>query len=341
MNPPIKGGRSERPKNEWMIDERPEMRIISDDVWEKACLRWRAIQGTHPRKTGQRGFFSDQKSYVKTNPPHLLSGSLGCGVCGGSISLVSGKGGGYYGCLNASRKSCSNHVLVNRKRIEKHFIKALYEKVLKVETVKIVLDKTAQKVREHFAHVPEEIRLKKVELNQTETRIHHLIQFISEGKAMSSVSSIATALEQDETKAKILKADVEVLERAQRSAFEPPPVEWIKSQLSKLHELLQKRVEASALLVRKLTGRIVLTPKIPEVGRPYCHAKSKLKSFALLDDPDEPSGSGSNSLQWWRRWESNPRPKVFVLPIFMFSFSFNLNEESSEKRDNSSSSLRY
>jgi hypothetical protein len=31
-----------------------------------------------------------------------LSGSLKCGACGGAIGLVSGKGSGYYGGLNAS-----------------------------------------------------------------------------------------------------------------------------------------------------------------------------------------------------------------------------------------------
>ncbi len=35
----------------------------------------------------------------------------------GAIALVSGKGSGYYGCTNASRKSCDNKVLISRKRL--------------------------------------------------------------------------------------------------------------------------------------------------------------------------------------------------------------------------------
>ena len=44
-----------------------------------------------------------QRSYVEPNPPHLLSGTLYCGACAGTIGQVSGKGSGYYGCLAAVR----------------------------------------------------------------------------------------------------------------------------------------------------------------------------------------------------------------------------------------------
>src|SRR5688572_15203663 len=156
----------DRPKEEWVIQYRPEMRIISDDDRAAADHRWQEIGGVFPRRKGKKGFEGKRKSYVDSHPTHLLSGALRCGACGGAIALVSGKGSGYYGCLNASRRSCDNKVLIARKRIEDKFVAALNDAVLKPDVLALVYERTAKKIKEQFAHVPEELRLKKVELNR-------------------------------------------------------------------------------------------------------------------------------------------------------------------------------
>jgi hypothetical protein len=97
-----------RPKEDWVAQQRPEMRIVSDQDRRAADQQWREIDGVFPSKKGKRGFEGKRRSYVGSHPTHLLSGSLKCGSCGGAKGLVSGKGSGYYGCLNASRKACDN-----------------------------------------------------------------------------------------------------------------------------------------------------------------------------------------------------------------------------------------
>ena len=90
---PLSGKRKKviRAKEEWVIQHKPDMQIISDELWAGAQKRWSEIEKAYPK--GQTGFSKKQKSRVKTNPPHLFSGALQCGACGGSIALVSGKGG--------------------------------------------------------------------------------------------------------------------------------------------------------------------------------------------------------------------------------------------------------
>ena len=97
-----------------------------------------------------------------------------------------------------------------------------------------------------------------------------------------------------ESKAEPLKTEIESLEKTQGEAFEPPPKEWLVHRIGNIQEVLERKTEKSALLLRDLTGKIVLTPAVPDVGRPYYRAKSKLKSFAVLN-----GAKGSNSLQWW------------------------------------------
>ena len=280
-----------RPESEWVLQEKPELKIVESALWEKAQKRFEETKRAHPVSKG----FGRQKSYVESNPAYLLSGNMVCGACGGSIVLVSGKGSGYYGCHNAKRKTCDNKLLTSRKKLESFFMAALYEKVLKPDHLQMIYKKIAAEIQKQSAHIPEEIRLKKMELEKTETRIHRFVEFIASAKA---TASIATALEEAEGRAETLKTELGCLESCKKDVFEPPPREWLAHKIDNIQGVLEQKTEKSALLLRKLTGKITLTPKTPEVGRPYYHAKSRLKSFALLGQAE-----GSIWLKWRRRRE--------------------------------------
>ena len=68
----------------------------------------------------------------------------------------------------------------------------------------------------------------------------------------------------------------------------------------------------SALLLRELLGPITLTPVVPVAGRPSYVARTKFDTLKLLEnlDPDGGPDPGATSIGWWRRRESNPRPKI-------------------------------
>ena len=87
---------------------------------------------------------------------------------------------------------------------------------------------------------------------------------------------------------------------------------WIQERVAVLQEILERRTERSALLLRALLGRARLEPVTPEGGRPHYRAISNLQVLALLDVGSTPEGPdpSSTSLQWWRRRESNPRPEA-------------------------------
>lgn len=55
-------------------------------------------------------------------------------------------------------------------------------------------------------------------------------------------------------------------------------------------------------------GPIRLDPVTPDIGRPFYRAVTTLDALALNEAPSGAEG-GSNSLQRWRRRESNPRPR--------------------------------
>ncbi len=302
---PMTGKRKkvERPKEEWVVQVKEEMRIITDATWSKAVKRWREIEKAFPKDKKRPGFSTNQKSRVKTHPQHLLSGSLRCGSCGGSIALVSGKGSGYYGCLNAKRKSCENKVMVSRSKLEKHMISHLFGQLLKPEVFERVFKRVVKAIKEQHSDIPEEIRLKQISLNSAETKIKNFIDFVGQGRG---TKGLLEALEQSEQEAEVLQAELESLEGVKQRAFRPPPEEWIASKLESVKGVLEQKTEKSALLLRDYMGELTLTPQVPDIGKPYYKATGKLKTFSLLRDAEK----GSNSLHWWRWGESNPRPQA-------------------------------
>lgn len=149
-------------------------------------------------------------------------------------------------------------------------------------------------MREHFKHVPEELRLKKLELSRSESRVHNFIEFIASGRA---TAALAEALAQAEDQVKTLSADVAAMEGAKDHAFTPPPRAWIADRLRKLNELLATRTDKAALALRDLTGPVTLTPQVPEVGKPYFMAACRFNALNLLTVAE--GGDGSNRLHWW------------------------------------------
>jgi hypothetical protein len=97
-----------------------------------------------------------------------------------------------------------------------------------------------------------------------------------------------------------------------------------KERIRDFQQTLELNTRLSALILRKVLGRIRLEVVDPEVGHPYYIAHTTLDVVELLDprarnfsadpnhrrDPADRPQAGSNTLRLWRRGELNPRPKT-------------------------------
>ena len=113
-----------RPEKEHLSLRKDDLIIIEQDIWDRTKERWSKMEGTYPLSRKARTSGQKQRSYVYCAPTHLFSGTMKCHCCNGPIVLISGKGGGYYGCYNFRRKTCTNKLLVPRKRLEKIILSA-------------------------------------------------------------------------------------------------------------------------------------------------------------------------------------------------------------------------
>jgi hypothetical protein len=168
----------------------------------------------------------------------------------------------------------------------------------------VILIRVEEEVRRLYADVPQTIAIKEAELAAEERKIANFIEFVGEGRGSRQ---LAAALLESERRADQLKNELEGLRKNRATVFQAPPLPWIEERAARLQEVLERRTERSALLLRKLLGTIRLDPCRPEVGRPYYRALTKLQAVALLEHEGETGQeAGSTSLQWWRRRESNP-----------------------------------
>lgn len=284
--------RFEKPESEWRVREDEDLRIIPRDLWESVRARRQQMRRTWPGGTGRRGFSADQGSRQAHFPIHLLSGAMVCGVCGAAIAQVSGKGGGYYGCLGAAKGACKNKLLVRRKLAERVILDAVRERPADPEHIRHVLERVEEEVANLRSDVPEAIRLKEAELAAEGRRLANFVDFIGEGRGSRA---LAEALVETERRVDALRDELDGLRRTRDKVFRAPPIEWIQERITKLQSVLEHRTPRSALLLRDLLGPIRLVPVPVDLGRPYYRAVTSIDALAIIETPPEGGASESGS----------------------------------------------
>lgn len=303
---PRTGRRKSFPKaeSEWIVNEDESLRIIPQDLWDKVQERLKEVRRTWPGGKGRPGFCEQRGGRMRHYPTHLLSGLMVCDKCGKAIAQVSGKGGGYYGCLGAAKGACDNRLLVKRKLAEQVILAAIRDKLTSANSIHYLFKRVEQEVQNQSKDVPETIQLRESELDAEKRRVDNFIEFIAEGR---SSRALAEALAVSEKKIDELQIELDALKKSRDAVFQMPPLAWIEERIATIQNLLEKRTVQSALILRKLLGTVQLEPTQGEIGKPYYHAKSAFQPLALLEphENNEPaptgltSDAGSNSLRWW------------------------------------------
>lgn len=132
------------------------MRVISDELFAAVERRFETVNRMWGRKTGKRGLTSWSPRQV-----YLFSGLLRCGLCGGSIALISGRGRrGYakYRCpLHHERRVCANRLTIRRDKLERRLLAGLQQAVLREEAVDYVVARLEEELNKRAASLDAEL----------------------------------------------------------------------------------------------------------------------------------------------------------------------------------------
>jgi site-specific DNA recombinase len=122
-----------RPRSEWRVIERPELRIVCDELWERVQARLAWTKKIYRQQT-RSGLLNRTAS-----SHYLLSGIVKCDVCGGSLVITSGRsrrGHRRYGCSqHFYRGTCANAVQIRKDWLEEKLLAGLQDAVLQSDSI--------------------------------------------------------------------------------------------------------------------------------------------------------------------------------------------------------------
>ena len=95
------------PREQWIEEEVPELRIVPQQLWDKVQARLQGLADSPTSKAIKAGKF-----WLKRRPRHVLTGLVACGHCGDSMAVI---GRDYLRCSRAHRSAgCGTMGLASR-----------------------------------------------------------------------------------------------------------------------------------------------------------------------------------------------------------------------------------
>ncbi|WP_170433108.1 recombinase family protein [Ruegeria arenilitoris] len=188
LKDPNSGRRQARPNppEEWVIEDVPDLRIVTDDLWHAVKKRQEQTRNT-AISDGIRKLGRTKRAR------HLFSGMLTCGCCGGGVIQV---GKHYYGCSTQRNKgTCDNRLTIKRSELEDRVLSGLKEQLLHPDLIAEFAKAYQEEYNRLAGSIQQERGKAERDLAQVESKIAHLIDAISDGMFHPSMKDKLTALE--------------------------------------------------------------------------------------------------------------------------------------------------
>ncbi len=202
------------PRQDWIVNDAPELRIIAQGVWEQVKSLQKKNVEARKKHTQQshKGIFGLKG---RQDNLHLLSGVLICSSCEGGMAIVSGRREGYYGCIAAHRHgTCGNKTLLRRNKAEDAVLTYLNENLVSnTEIIRYATDKYNSLMRDHLKQAPNRKKEVERELGRVSGELQNLIRFIAEGKG-SDLDALTDAIRDRESRKAILSQELSTLDQS-------------------------------------------------------------------------------------------------------------------------------
>jgi DNA invertase Pin-like site-specific DNA recombinase len=267
--------RRPQPRAQWKVAETPNLRIISDTLWQQVRAREHETRARLKDGHLARGGLPGSRS------KHLLSGFLRCGECGGSVGVVSsGKAAGpRYGCVRACRQyTCQNRIETKVERLEVRVLDRLQAELVKPEIADYIVRETIRRGHQQPSGraKPETLT---AEIDRERQKLQNLVRALEDGEPSAT---IVQAIRTREERIRTLEG-----ERARMLAPVPPVVlepERVRQELANLAGLLRESVERARPVFRQLQLQVTLFPIEAAGERPHLKAVATCTLDALTTE---------------------------------------------------------
>jgi len=238
--------------DKWISILKPELKIISDELWQKVKQRQRYL-----KKITNGKYTKAKKIYAR----NLFSGLMSCGICQGNIVIVSGGKYAKYGCSNYWNKGfsvCENTAKIDKNRIELEILQALKLDFRNDKFINYLFKKVNAIIRAKFKENKNVLmyRALKDELKKINREIDNFINAIKAGIITESVKNqlILSEKRKEEIESK--------LENIENEKNNIPQIkkENIEHYLENLNQTLSLNSVLGRDFLNKVVSKIILTP---------------------------------------------------------------------------------
>ena len=283
---PATGRRLSRiqPIENWQIAEYPELRIVSDALWQNVQDRFHtlALQNQTRDKKGRLKGRTSGRTYDKAG---LFTGMLKCGICGGGLTAVSGSrrtGTQRFGCgfyRNKGRRICSNDLTVKAQVLETKLLQAIQGTILQPEALTFLVSTANSRLKLSSESENKEREMLTNELKEVNQGLRNIEHAIVSGLTGETTGHLLKVFEQKK------KNLVEKLEDVDSQKQRPIPTidsTKIQNMLSDLQGLLNTDPARGNAFFRKHFSPIVCTPE-KENGQRFYRASGAAREHEFLD----------------------------------------------------------
>ncbi|WP_159761405.1 recombinase family protein [Sphingomonas sp. 8AM] len=272
------------PENEWVEAPAPELRIVSDDLWQAVQLRRQQYEG--------------KSLHVTRRPKHLLSGLGVCGVCGGGWIRRDTN----YWCCGRFRDGggCTNNRTIKDSTYQDRVLDWLRTELLSPDLV-------ATYVREYHRHHTKMLVERTRERSTLERRrseaqrkLDRLVGIVADGGG--EFAEIREALgkaraDRDEADRQLARIEAPAV-----IGLHPMIADDYRRQIEELAATLaaDNANKEAAPKVRALIDRIILTPKGGKARGVDVNLVGRLEELIRMA-----TGSGSTHLTFFNKSASN------------------------------------
>ena len=300
LKDPKTGNRVARPnpRDQWVVEPVPTLRIIGDDLWQAAQSRLQIMRATvlpaaddvdDEQEHQQRRSSIGARLSRAHRPVWPLSGLIKCGVCDGPLTVM---GKGRLGCANHHARSiCTNNRTILHDALQGQIFEGLKQRLLAPELVEQFVKTYVQEVNA----ANQERGARRAKLHSEQARITRQIKTV-----LDTIKDIGGS--------RSLVDDLRSLERRQDEIAAELTRESEPEQLIELHpnlpDLYRRRVDALELALQDPEGAACASEALrslidavmfyPEDGRGKyrLELRGDLAAFLYLSDADTQKARG-------------------------------------------------
>lgn len=226
----------ERPKEEWIINDNMELRIVPEPVIN-------AIRKRQKRNTEAYGGLS----YTPLSQRYLFSGILICAECGGKFTVT---GQNRYGCAtHKTRGTCENKITVSRHIVEERLLNGIRSQLLTPKAVER-FKQAAVRALEAYKNNDQTEMLKR-QLKDSQKERDNILCAIRAGIVTAGTKN---ALETAEASIQEMEDSLKQAARMNLSGILPRAVERYQAAINSLASELSGHASQAREIIKSLVG---------------------------------------------------------------------------------------